>query len=463
LTADSAVAAARRAGAPPALPATGPGSDYAQLLRTVKRAGLLRRRPVYYSLKIGLNLVLLAAGWAVFAVLGQSWWQMLVAVFLAVMFTQTGFIAHDAGHRQISGSKRADGAIGRIHGNLLIGLSYGWWISKHNRHHAHPNQIGRDPDIGGRAIAFTPGQLQARHRMGAWLGRYQAWLFFPMLLLEGLHLHIAGVRALLGHCGKARWGEAGLLAVHIGGYLTAVFVVLSPLQAVVFLVVQQGLFGVYLGSSFAPNHKGMPVVDEDEKVDFLRRQVFTSRNIRGSVLTDLALGGLNYQIEHHLFPSMPRPNLRHAQVPVRAFCAQRGIPYSQTGLLASYTQVLRHLDTTGRTDSPEPAADTAAAGPDAVPEPGPRRRILTARAAGRRILVTMSPYPAGPRRHLATSPFNAPDPEPPAERFAAGDKVTHDKYGLGTVTGVEQGLALVIDFGSHVQRILTPSAKLSKL
>ena len=370
MTADSAVGATRRAGVPSMLPATGTGSDYAQLSRMVKRAGLLRRRPVYYSLKIGLNLVLLAAGWAAFAVLGRSWWQMLVAVFLAVMFTQTGFIGHDAGHRQICGSKRADGLIGRIHGNLLIGLSYGWWVAKHNRHHAHPNQIGRDPDIGGRAIAFTPGQIQARRRVGAWLGRYQAWLFFPTLLLEGLHLHIASVRALLSHSGKARWAEAGLLTVHMGGYLTAVFVVLSPLQAVVFLVVQQGLFGVYLGSSFAPNHKGMPVVGKDEKLDFLRRQVLTSRNIRGSVLTDLALGGLNYQVEHHLFPSMPRPNLRHAQAPVRAFCAQRGICYSETGLLASYAQVLRHLHVTGRAAGPEPAAGTAAAGPDAASEPG---------------------------------------------------------------------------------------------
>ena len=75
----------------------------------------------------------------------------------------------------------------------------------------------------------------------------------------------------------------------------------------------------------------------------------------------------------------------------------------------------------------------------------------------------MSAYPAGPRRHLATSPFNAPDPEPPAERFAAADKVTHDRYGLGTVTGVEEGIALLIDFGSHVRRILIPCAKLSKL
>ena len=77
--------------------------------------------------------------------------------------------------------------------------------------------------------------------------------------------------------------------------------------------------------------------------------------------------------------------------------------------------------------------------------------------------MTTGPYPSGPRRHLAISPFKPPDPEPPAERFAVGDKVTHDKYGLGTVTGVEEGIALLIDFGSHVQRILTPSARLSKL
>ena len=207
----------------------------------------------------------------------------------------------------------------------------------------------------------------------------------------------------------------------------------------------------------------MPVVGKDERGDFLRRQVLTSRNIRGSLLTDLAPGGLNYQIEHHLFPSMPRPNLRQARAPVQVFCAQRGVPYSETGLLASYAQVLRHLHTTGRKPDPEPVADTAAIGPGATPEPSHAEESVRPAATGRRILMAMSLYPAGPRRHLATSPFNAPDPEPPAECFAVDDKVTHDTYGLGTVTGVEEGTALLIDFGSHVQRIPTPSAKLSKL
>jgi fatty acid desaturase len=332
----------------------GPGSDYAQLSRLVRSAGLLRRRRGYYIVKIGVNLLLLFGGWAVFFLLGRSWWQMLVAVFLGVMFTQTGFIGHDAGHRQISGSKRADDLIGRIHGNLLIGLSYGWWTSKHNRHHSHPNQVGRDPDIGGRAVAFTPEQARARGGLGRWLAGYQAWLFFPMLLLEGLHLHVAGVKTLLGRQGTTvKVVEGTLLAAHIIGYLVAVFLVLSPVQAVAFLLIQQGVFGIYLGCSFAPNHKGMAMFGEDEKVDFLRRQVISSRNIHGNWFTDFALGGLNYQIEHHLFPSMPRPSLRRAQAPVRAFCEQYGIAYHETGLVDSYVQVLRHLNTVGGPLRPE--------------------------------------------------------------------------------------------------------------
>ncbi|WP_151481156.1 fatty acid desaturase family protein [Streptomyces albicerus] len=324
------------------------GSDYAALSREVKQRGLLKRRPGYYSVKVGANLLLLAAGWTAFAMIGQSWWQLVTAAFLAVMFTQTGFIGHDAGHHQISGSKRVNNLLGRVHADLLIGLSYGWWISKHNRHHAHPNYVDRDPDIADGAIAFTEDHARVRSGAYAWLARHQAWLFFPMLLLEGLALHVAGVKAMLERTGTAtsratKLGEAGLLTAHIVGYLAALFLVLTPLQAVVFLLVHQGLFGLYMGCSFAPNHKGMAMFAKDDKVDFLRRQVLTSRNIRGHRITDFALGGLNYQIEHHLFPSMPRPSLRHAQEIVRSFCARHGIAYHETGLLDSYAQVLRHL------------------------------------------------------------------------------------------------------------------------
>ncbi|PRY00742.1 fatty acid desaturase family protein [Allonocardiopsis opalescens] len=333
-----------------AAPARERGSDYALLSREVKQAGLLKRRPGYYSVKIAVNLLLLAAGWTAFALIGESWWQLLVAAFLAVMFTQTAFIGHDAGHQQISTSRRVNTLLGRLHGNLLVGLGYGWWNTKHNRHHAHPNEVDRDPDIGGAALAFTEDSARGRRGAHAWLGRHQAWLFFPMLLLEAFHLHVASVRALLARDGgttRSRLLEGSLLAVHFAGYLTALFWVLTPAQAVCFLLVQQGLFGLYMGCSFAPNHKGMPVYAKGTAPDYLRRQVLTSRNIRGGPFTDFTLGGLNYQIEHHLFPSMPRPSLRRAQAVVRAFCARHGVAYHETGLLDSYAQVLRHLHRVG--------------------------------------------------------------------------------------------------------------------
>jgi fatty acid desaturase len=144
-----------------------------------------------------------------------------------------------------------------------------------------------------------------------------------------------------------------------------VFLVLSPVKAVVFMIVQQGLFGLYLGCSFAPNHKGMPILDTAGRSDFLRRQVLTSRSVRGGWLTDLALGGLNYQIEHHLFPSMPRPNLRRAQALIEAFCRQRGLPYCQASLVGSYAQALRHLNTVGRPARPGTANSPAAREPAA--------------------------------------------------------------------------------------------------
>jgi fatty acid desaturase len=330
------------------------GSEYAQLSRQIKHAGLLERRPRHYIWKIAIIAALLAAGWTAFVLVGNSWWQLAVAAFLAVLFTQVGFLGHDAGHRQIFGSRRANYVLGILLGNLGIGLSYGWWVSKHNRHHAHPNTEGADPDIMLSALAFTTTQAGTSQGLSRLVFRLQAYLFFPMLLLEAVSLHASSIRALTSRAARYRVWEATLLTIHVAGYLAVVFLVLSPVKAVVFILVQQGLFGLYLGSSFAPNHKGMPILDADDRTDFLRRQVLTSRNVRGGWLTDFALGGLNYQIEHHLFPSMPRPNLRHAQSLVAAFCQQQELPYCETSLVGSYAQALRYLNTVGRLVSAGP-------------------------------------------------------------------------------------------------------------
>src|SRR3984957_3769734 len=102
------------------------GSEYAALSRDVRQAGLLDRRLRYYFWKIGLTALALVAGWTAFALIGDSWWQLGVAVYLAVVFGQLGFLGHDAGHHQVFESKRANYILGVLCGNLAIGLSYGW-------------------------------------------------------------------------------------------------------------------------------------------------------------------------------------------------------------------------------------------------------------------------------------------------------------------------------------------------
>lgn len=324
-------------------------SDYAELKALIQQTGLFRRRYGYYGIRLALA-VLAVAGTAVGIVaVGDSWWQMAIAAWLAVLMTQISFLGHDAAHRQIFTSGKANDWASLVVANLLAGLSFGWWQHKHTRHHANPNKDGADPDIDLTVLAQTAEQAAARRTpVSRWFVRRQGWFFFPLLLLEGISLHVASVRRAFGaEPVKRRWAEIAFLIVRLGGFVTLLLLVMSPVKAAVFLGVQLALFGLYMGSSFAPNHIGMPIVPRDMSIDFVRRQVLMSRNISGGRWMDVFMGGLNYQVEHHLFPSMPRPHLRRIAPIVREFCRERGIDYTQTSLGQSYRVVVRHLNDVG--------------------------------------------------------------------------------------------------------------------
>jgi len=286
---------------------------------------------------------------ATIILVGDSWWQVAVAFAAAVILTQVAFLGHDAAHRQIFADGRANNWTSLVLADLFVGLSHGWWQRKHTRHHANPNKIDTDPDIEIEALAFTPDQAAKRtSKLSVWYLNHQGWFFFPLLLLEGLALHVAAIKRLssrekLEH----RAAEIVMMTVRLVGGTALVFLCMSWPIALVFLAVQMGVFGFYMGASFAPNHKGMPLIPKDSRLDFLRRQVLTSRNIGGGRWVDVLMGGLNHQVEHHLFPSMPRPHLRRAAPLVRAYCGEVGVTYTQTGLFRSYGIVLRYINRVG--------------------------------------------------------------------------------------------------------------------
>jgi fatty acid desaturase len=324
-------------------------SDFTELTRRVQAEGLMSRAYGFYWTCIGAAAVALGSLATGVVLLGDSWLQLLLAAALGVVMAQLGFLGHEASHRQIFRSARWNDWTGRVLSGLLVGISYGWWMNKHTRHHASPNFLGKDPDIVSGAVAFSAEAVETRGTVGEWLARRQGFFYLPLLALEGLSLHVSSVRHLLDRRPvRHRWVDLLFVGVRLVGYPVAVFLLLPPGMAIAFIGVQVGVFGFLLGGAFTPNHVGMPIVDRGVKVDFLRRQVLMSRNISGGRLVHFLMGGLAYQVEHHLFPGMARPNLRKAAVHVRAYCEERDISYTETTLVEAYRHVLSYLNDVGR-------------------------------------------------------------------------------------------------------------------
>ncbi len=323
-----------------------PKNEYAELKQLIRQKGLLRKQPSYYTGQILLILSLLALSLALVVLIDALWLQLLNAVFLAFVFAQIGFIGHDAGHRQIFRGTGKN-AIAGLAVNFLLGTSRSWWIDKHNRHHSNPNQLDVDPDISIPVLAFSEEQARGKRGVLRFVMRYQAYLFFPLLLLEGLGLRIASFHFMARIRKRYILPELFLATVHFVLYFGFLFSVLGIWQATAFIFVHQALFGLYVGATFAVNHKGMLFLDKDSKMDFLRRQVLTARNVKANPLIDFWYGGLNYQIEHHLFPNMSRNKLREAQKIVKAFCKARSVSYCEESVLQSYREVLQSLHQVG--------------------------------------------------------------------------------------------------------------------
>ena len=342
-TAAMEVATLENLGAP-----QGPANaDYAELKARVKRAGLLEKQPGYYLFIAAFTLGLMGASIFLASTLEVVWLHAANGVLMALVFTQIGFIGHDAGHLQIFRSPRRN-YLALLGVGLLIGLSPSWWLDKHNNHHANPNDIDLDMDINIPIIAFTNEQAQAKRGLFRHIVKYQSILFFPMLLVEALSIRADSAQFIMrGKNVKHVTAESLAVVLHFALYFTMAFTLMSPMHALAFILVHQGLVGVYMGSVFAPNHKGMPILNSALKLDFLRRQVLTSRNVRGNLLVDYMYGGLNYQIEHHLFPTVPRNKLASVRPIVRQFCRERNIPYYETGVVRSYREILGHLGEIG--------------------------------------------------------------------------------------------------------------------
>ncbi|WP_373441587.1 fatty acid desaturase family protein [Microbacterium sp. Yaish 1] len=321
---------------------------FTDVSRVVRESGLLRRTPWFYGL-VGLALVLAIGGCVTgFVLLGDSWFQLLIAAALGIVFTQVAFLAHEADHRQVLASGPANDRLARFLAVGVVGMSLSWWTSKHARHHSNPNKVGKDPDIEIDTISFIEEDAATARGIRRFITQRQGWFFFPLLLLEGLNLHALSMRHLVSRGPvKKRALEITLILARFALFVAPVFIFLPIGMAFAFFGVQVAVFGLYMGASFAPNHKGMAIIAPDAKLDFFSKQVRTSRNIGGGWWATWLMGGLNYQIEHHLFPNMPRPALARAREIVKDQCDALNVPYTETTLWRSYAIVIDYLNRVG--------------------------------------------------------------------------------------------------------------------
>jgi fatty acid desaturase len=335
---------------------------YQDLRRQVLAAGLLDRSG-WNSLRLALFVLAIGATSFAILVIAPGVLRFASVPLLAVFWMQVGFFGHDAGHNGVFPVTEHNRRLGLMCFPLVLGLAFRPWVIKHNLHHAETNVLESDPDIQHPFLAFS--EEAARERRGAvrWLVRYQAYLYPVLALFATIGFRIDAWRYALGgsalvqnsdkYDGERRL-ELALLATNLVIWLAVPTAIYGPARWLPIFVAAQMLLGFYMAFVFAPNHKGMPMYTDATRLSFLEQQVLTSRNVRGGPIVDFAFGGLNYQIEHHLFPTMSRHKFPACREIVTRFCQDVGLAYSEDGVAASCRAIFRALDEIGQSITQEP-------------------------------------------------------------------------------------------------------------
>lgn len=311
---------------------------FAHLRAEVEAAGLFRRTYPYYAI-YGLLLVSATAAslWLITAT-QNPFIQFFNALVLGACFVQAGMLGHDLSHDEVFESHRLNKFFSTITWGLLAAASESRWFMWHNTHHKHVNQVNHDPDLD-IPFLFSEKQLAGR---SSFVKKYilprQHILFFLSLPVVYLGIHRDSVVYIFLHPAWKTMVELVLIVIHFAVLLYLLFTFLPWTTAVMFFVVHALAGGLYMGVAFAPNHKGEQITGEEEQVTWLN-QITSTRDLFPNWFSFHFFGGLNFQIEHHLFPGMPRMHYWKANKIVKAFCARNNIAFNETTFFGSMREI----------------------------------------------------------------------------------------------------------------------------
>lgn len=339
---------------------------YRELRAKLIAMGLFNASPLYYAYKVLSNLAILATSVFMAVYFDSMIMHVIGAVLLGLFWQQCGWLAHDFLHHQVFKTRALGDLAGVVIGNLFQGFSVQWWKSKHNSHHAVPNlhesspdAADGDPDIDTMPIlAWTLKMAETAKDsvVGRFMIRWQAVFYFPVLLFARLAWAYQSWVFVFGGYGQHSVKGAALdrkkmafptleklaLILHYA-WLFAIMYHMPIVNALVYFIVAQTSCGLMLAIVFGLGHNGMAVYPANERPDFWKLQVTTTRNVTSNPFVDWFCGGLQYQVDHHLFPMLPRHNLKKVHTLVESFCKEQGVSYHEADMVTGTVEVLSHL------------------------------------------------------------------------------------------------------------------------
>ncbi|KAJ3307801.1 hypothetical protein HDU76_004361 [Blyttiomyces sp. JEL0837] len=338
--------------------------DLDQLRETISKMGVYESSKIYYAWKILSNLILAGTSIAILSRYGTTSTLAVVIAgfFMALFWQQCGWLAHDFLHHQVFKYRPYNDAVGFLVGNVFQGFSVNWWKNKHCTHHSVPNVHTEDPDIdtmpflawSEHALEFFTDFKEAD--VARFMVAYQPVLFFPILAVARLAWCTSSIRYNLnGRVANptVAFIEIATLALHWILLLGISFGLCNVLRALLFVFVAETACGVMLAIVFTVNHNGMPVFTSKaaSKMNFYELQIVTGRDVEPTHFANWFTGGLNYQIEHHCFPSIPRHQFYRVAPLVESLCKKHGVVYHKTSLWGGLGEILGRLTSISRAAS----------------------------------------------------------------------------------------------------------------
>lgn len=328
-------------------------------IRTVRKelvdAGLFERREAKTWGKLALLLG------AAFTLIGLHtllplWATALLLPVTAFFFSAAAMIGHEGGHRSLSKSAFRCELLYHLVFPVLGGLGALQWKDKHNvRHHGHPNVVGVDDDMEIWPLANTRAEHLRAGPVRRFVQRHaQGWLWWPMTALFTWSIKVDSVGMLIRHArrhgiDRAWLLDAGSQLVHYLLWLVIPSLAWGFLPVFAFYLALFALVSVMLALVFTTGHMGLPILSEHSNGWDVQFQ--TTRNLELPRWLSFFFVGLDYQIEHHLFPKIPHAHLPRAAVIVRRWAEGLGVPYHSTTYGRAVAEVTRFVDAAWRIDA----------------------------------------------------------------------------------------------------------------